>query len=69
MAPNSRLHPLKIFANPFSILPHTTTCNRYASTNRHSIGGYPCKKQRQAFAKIIVIAATIFIDILPFSTL
>ena len=31
--------------------------------------GLPLQKQRQVFAKIIVIAATIFIDILPFSTL
>lgn len=71
MAPNSRLHPLKIFANPFSILPHTTTCNRYAF-RIHKLPfnrGLPLQKQRQVFAKIIVIAATIFIDILPFSTL
>jgi len=71
IAPNSRLHPLKIFANPFSILPHTTTCNRYAF-RIHKLPfnrGLPLQKQRQAFAKIIVIAATIFIDILPFSTL
>lgn len=71
IAPNSRLHPLKIFANPFSILPHTTTCNRYAF-RIHKLPfnrGLPLQKQRQVFAKIIVIAATIFIDILPFSTL
>ena len=71
IAPNSRLHPPKIFANSFSTLLHATTCNRYAF-RIHKLPfnrGLPLQKQRQVFAKIIVIAATIFIDILPFSTL
>lgn len=70
IAPNSRLHPLKIFANPFqySLTPQLAIVTHSASTNCHSIGATR-KNNGKFLPKIIVIAATIFIDILPFSTL